>query len=74
MEGKIRIIEESYFEDYDIIPDDFIKKCKDNSNEAQFLPIEVKNNMKLMAMEKILYSEVIKLRQKDSKLIAANNN
>ena len=26
----------------DIFPDDFIKNCKNNANEAHFLPLEVK--------------------------------
>ena len=30
-------------------PDDYIKKCKENANETQFLPLEVKNNIKKMA-------------------------
>ena len=29
-----------------IFTGDFIKKCKDNANEAQYLPPEVKNNIK----------------------------
>ena len=74
MEGKIRIIEESYFEDYDIIPDDFIKKCKDNSNEAINIPIQVKNNIKQMDMEKGLYAQFVKISRKDLKLIAENKN
>ena len=40
------VIEEAYFEESDIFPNDFIKKCKDNSNEAQFVPLDVKNNIK----------------------------
>ena len=27
-------------------PDDFIKNCKNNANEAHNIPIEVKNNIK----------------------------
>ena len=40
------LIEEAYFEESDIFPDDFIKQCKDNANEAQFVPLEIKNNIK----------------------------
>ena len=36
------VIEEDYFEESDIFPDGFIKQCKDNENEAQFVPLEVK--------------------------------
>ena len=39
------VIEEAYFEESDF-PDDFIKKCKDNANESQWVPLEVKNNIK----------------------------
>ena len=31
------IIEEYYFKESDIFPDDFIKICKNNANEAQFV-------------------------------------
>ena len=34
--------EEDYFKESDIFPDDFIKKCKDNVNEAINIQIEVK--------------------------------
>ena len=37
------VIENEYFKESYIIPDDFIKKCKDNANEAICIPIEVKN-------------------------------
>ena len=40
------------------------KKCKNNANEAQFLPLEVKNNIKQMAMEQGLYAQVGMLRRK----------
>ena len=29
------------FEESDIFPDDYIKKCKDNANEARSIPLEV---------------------------------
>ena len=28
-----------------MFPDDFMKQCKDNENEAQFIPLDVKNNI-----------------------------
>ena len=43
-------------------------------NEAQFVPLEVKNNIKLMAVKQEIYAQVVKLSQKDLKLIAANKN
>ena len=36
------VIEANYFKESDTFPDDFIKKCKDNKNEAINIPIEVK--------------------------------
>ena len=36
------VIEEAYFKESDIFLDDFIKICKDNANDAQFVPLEVK--------------------------------
>ena len=44
------VIQPYFFRKTDIFPDDFIKKCKHNANEAQFLPLEVKNNINKMAM------------------------
>ena len=35
------IIEEYYFKESDIFPDDFIKKCSENENEVVNIPIEV---------------------------------
>ena len=45
-----------------------------NTKEAQFVPLEVKNNIKRMAMEQVLYAQVVKLPRKDLKFIAANKN
>ena len=50
------------------------KKIKDNANEAQFIPIGVKNNIEKMEMEQGLYSQVFKLRQNDLKFIVESNN
>ena len=51
-----------------------MKIYKDNANEAHNIPLEVKNNINSMAMGKVLYAQVVKLRRKDLKFIAANNN
>ena len=67
------VIEEAYFKDSGF-PDDFIKKCKDNANKAQWVPLEIKNNTKWMEMEQGLYAEVVMLCWKDLKLIVANGN
>ena len=37
-----KVIEEDYFRQSDNFPDDFMKHCKDNTNEAINIPIEVK--------------------------------
>ena len=69
-----KVTEEAYFEESDIFPDDFIKQCKDNENKAQFVPLDVKNKIKKMSIEQGLYTQVVKLRQKYLKFIAANKN
>ena len=35
-------IDEAYIKDSKTFPDDFIKECENNSNEAQFIPRELK--------------------------------
>ena len=40
------VIQPYFLKETDIFPGDFTKKCKDNENEAQFLTLEVKNNVK----------------------------
>ena len=68
------VIYEAYIKGYKISPDDFIKECKNNSNEAQGIRREVKNNIKRMATEQVLYAQVIMLRQKDLIFTEANKN
>ena len=68
------VVEKAYFKEYENFPDDFMKQCKDNENEAQFIQLQIKNNIKRMEMEQGLYAKVVKLRQKDLKFIAANRN
>ena len=36
------VIHEAYIKDSKMLPDDFIRDCKNNSNEAQFILAEVK--------------------------------
>ena len=52
----------------------FITKCKQCPNEPQTISGVVKNNIKLMAMEKSLYAQVIKFRRKDLLFDAADKN
>ena len=49
------VIDEAYIEKSKNPPDDFIRECKNNSNEAQFISVDVKNNIKQMSMEQSLY-------------------
>ena len=59
------VIDESYIEESKNFPDDFIRDCKNNSNKAQFISADVKNNIKRMVTERSLYSQVIIVRRKD---------
>ena len=68
------VIDEAYIKEYNIFPEDFIRECKNNSNEAQFIPSDVQNNIKRMAMEQSLYAQVIKLSRKDLKFVATDRN
>ena len=68
------VIDEAYFIKSKHFSDDFMKKCKYNANEAQFIPIEMKNNIKRMAMEQGLYSQEVKLRRKTFKFVASYKN
>ena len=44
------VIDEYYFIDSKIFSDAFMQQCKDNANYAQFIPLEMKNNINRMAM------------------------
>ena len=68
------VIDESYFIESDFFSDDFIIKRKDKANETQFIPLEIKNNIKRMVMKQVFYAQVIKLSRKDLKFIAADKN
>ena len=41
-EGKSTKLYKNIFDETDIFPDDFIKHCKNNANEARNITIEVK--------------------------------
>ena len=51
-----------------------MQQCKDNVNEAQVIPLDMKNNMKRVAMEQSLKAQVAKLRRKGLKFVAADKN
>ena len=40
------VIDEAHIKESNILPENFIIKCKNNSNAAQFIPSDVKNNIK----------------------------
>ena len=42
----MNLYREPYFKESDILPDDLIKRCKDNKNKAQFVTLQIKNNIK----------------------------
>ena len=68
------VIDKDYIKISNIFPDDFITKCKQCPNEPQNISSDVKNNIKRMAMEQSLYSQVIMFRRKDLKFDAADKN
>ena len=61
MEDYLQSYRTIFLRETDIFPDDFIKKYKYNANEDQFLPIEVKNSIKIMATEQGLYAKFVVL-------------
>ena len=69
-----KVIDEAYIKDSKTFSDDFIKECKNYSNEAHYIPHEVKNNIKRTAMEQGLYEKVVKLRRNDLKFVAIDKN
>ena len=51
-----------------------MQQCKDNANVAQFIPLDMKNNIYQMATEQGLYAQVIMLRLQDLKCFATDKN
>ena len=51
-----------------------MQEYKDNAKVAQFIQLEMKNNIKLMTMEQVLYAQVIVLQRKYLKFIAEKKN
>ena len=64
MENNYEVIDEDYIKKSNIFPHDFITKCKQCPNVPQTISNYVKNNIKRMEMEQILYAQVIKFRQR----------
>ena len=67
-------IDEAYFIESKLFSYAFMQQCKDNANEAQLIPLETKKNIKLIAIEQVLYAQVFNQRRKDLKFVAADNN
>ena len=44
------VTDEAYFIGSKLFSDYFVQQCKDNANVVQFITLEMKNNIKLMAM------------------------
>ena len=51
-----------------------MQECNHTSNEAQFIPLEMKNSIKRMATEQGLYAQVIMLHRKYLNIFATDNN
>ena len=68
------VIDEAYIKDSIFFPEYFIIDCKNSSNEAPDIPRDVKNNIKRIAMEQILFAQFVKLRRKDLKFFATDRN
>ena len=68
------VIDEAYFIESKHLSGYFMQKCKDIANEAQFIPLEMKDNIKRMTMEQGLYAQVVKLRRNYLKFVAADKN
>ena len=66
------VIDEVYIKDSIKKPEDFIRDCKNNSNEARDIPRDVKKYVEQMAMEQSLYAQVVKLHRKALKYFATD--
>ena len=68
------VIQQYFFDETNIFPDDFIKQCKNNTNEAHNIPLKVKNYIKRMLVGKGLYAQVVILSRKGLRIIEENKN
>ena len=66
MEINIWSIENSYYEETKLFPTTFLNQCRNNPNEPQNIPNEIKADLFLMAMEQGLYVQVVMIRQRES--------
>ena len=58
------VIDEAYIEESKTFPGDFIRDCKNNSNEAQFISAEVKNNIKRIAIKQRILNLLLQIKRK----------
>ena len=68
------VIGQAYLIYYKIFSDAFMQQCKDNANDAQFIPLDMKDNTKRMATEQGLYAQGIMIRLKYLKFVAKDKN
>ena len=68
------VIQQEFFDENDIFPEDFLKHCKNNANVTFNIPIYVKNDLKQMDMEQGLYAQVVVIFRKYLKIIEENEN
>ena len=59
------VIDDSYFEVVKLFPTTFLNQCKNNPNEPQNIPSEVKAALKKMATENGLYAQVGMIHQRE---------
>ena len=59
------VIDEAYIKESNIFPDYFIREFKTIQKNHYLYQVTKKNNIKRMAMEQILYAQVVKLLSKD---------
>ena len=50
-----KLIDATFFEETENVPQDFLDSCENNPNQPKFLPSDVKTVLKRMATEQGLY-------------------
>ena len=58
------VIDKAYFIYYKFFSNDFMKQCKNNAYDAQFILLDKKNNIIIMAMKQGSYAQVIMICRK----------
>ena len=60
------VIDTSFFSSTKMFPTNILDQCKNNPNETQFLPSEVKVDLKEKATEQELFAQGVMIRRKES--------